>query len=128
MAIARPNAEAAWVAWFLAGGFTGTSTRIPAKHSDGMTRVSRVGGKRLNMVQDQVVMLVEVWHSHAYEASEAAHRLAERAEAAGDGTLLDAVTRVSNVSTTGPLEFPDPNSPMVRYQFTVECLLRRTAA
>lgn len=128
MAIARPNAEVAWVAWLKAGGFDNAATRILPDHVDGMIRVSRVGGKRLNMVQDSVVMLVEVWHSGAYEASQLAHSLAERAEAAGDGQKLDPVTRASNVTTTGPLEFPDPNSALVRYQFTVECLLRRTAA
>lgn len=128
MAIARPDAEAAWVDWLIAGGFTEAATRILPTHVDGMIRVSRVGGKRLNIVQDSVVMLVEAWHSRAFEASELAHRLAERVEAAGDGTKLNPVTRVSAVTTTGPLEFPDPNSAMVRYQFTVECLLRRTAA
>ena len=128
MAIARPNAEVAWVTWLKVGGFTGVASRIPAKQFDSMIRVSRVGGKRLNMVQDQVVMLVEAWHSSAFDASQLAHQIAERCEAAGDGTKLDDVTRVANVVTTGPLEFPDPNSPMVRYQFTVECLLRRTAA
>lgn len=128
MAIARPNAEVAWVAWLKAGGFEGAATRLLDKHVNGMIRVSRVGGKRLNMVQDSVVMLVEAWHSQAFEASQLAHALAERVEAAGDGVLLDPVTRVSSVTTTGPLEFPDPNSALVRYQFTVECLLRRTAA
>lgn len=128
MAIARPNAEVAWVAWLRAGGFSQARSRILPDHVDGMIRVSRVGGKRLNLVQDSVVMLVETWHSSAFEASQVAHRLAERCEAAADGTKLDDVTRVANVVTTGPLEFPDPNSALVRYQFTVECLLRRTAA
>lgn len=126
MSIPRPDAEAAWISWFTAGGFQ-TSTRIPVKHIDGMTRVSRIGGKRLNLVQDQAQLLIETWDSDPYKASQKAHNLAERMEAAGDGTLLNPSTRVSDVSTTGPLEFPDNNSDLYRYQFTAECLLRRVA-
>lgn len=126
MSIPRPDAEAAWISWFTAGGFR-TSTRLPAKHLDGMTRVSRIGGKRLNLVQDQAQLLIETWHSDPYLASEKAHQLAEHMEAADDGTHLNATTRVSNVTTTGPLEFPDNGSSLYRYQFTAECLLRRVA-
>ncbi len=127
MPIARPDAEAAFVTWLKAGGFA-ASTRLPREHFDGMTRVSRVGGPRVNIVQDAPTMLVETWHSSAYEASQTAHRLAERVEEAVDGTKLDPTTRVSRIVTTGPLEFPDPSSALVRYQFTVTCLLRRVAA
>lgn len=124
MSIPRPDAEAAWVSWINAGGFS-ASTRIPNDHVNGMIRISRVGGKRINLVQDSAVMLIEVWDQDSYKASQRAHLVADRVEAAGDGTLLDASTRVSEVSTTGPLEFPDGNSALVRYQFTVESLLRR---
>ena len=126
--IARPDAEAAWVAWFKAGGFAQASTRIPPTHSDGMIRVSRVGGVRVNLVQDSPTMLVEVWHRDAYKASQEAHRLADHAETALDGTMLDDKTRVARVQTTGPLEFPDPSSALVRYQFTLTCLIRRVRA
>lgn len=125
--IPRPDAEAAWIAWLAAGGFT-ASTRLPREQVDGMTRVSRVGGQRLNIVQDQPTMLFETWHRDGYQASQRAHDLAERVEAALDGTRLDASTRVSNVTTTGPIDFPDPSSPLVRYQFTATCLLRRVSA
>lgn len=126
MSIPRPDAEAAWITWINAGGFN-ASTRLASTHFAGMTRVSRIGGKRVNMVQDSVQMLVEVWDKDAYRSSQKAHAIAERIEAAGDGTKLDPTTRVSDVVTTGPLEFPDGNSEMVRYQFTIECLLRRTS-
>ena len=123
--IPRPDAEAAFVAWLKAGGFAKASTRIPPTQVDGMMRVSRVGGRRLNLVQDAVEMLIEVWHSQPYEASQIAHDVAGRLESATDGTLLDLSTRVSEMNTTGPLEFPDPNSGLYRYQFTASCLLRR---
>lgn len=93
-----------------------------------MIRVSRVGGPRVNLVQDSPTMLIEVWHRSPYEASQLAHRLSDRAEEALDGTELDDTTRVARVQTTGPLEFPDPSSALVRYQFTLTCLIRRVRA
>lgn len=126
MSIPRPNAEVAWLAWLKAGGFN-ASTRIPSTHTNGMIRLSRVGGKRRNLVQDEVLLLVEVWHSDAFASSQRAHAIAEYIESADDGTALDPTTRVSDVVTSGPVEFPDESSSMVRYQFTVECLLRRVA-
>lgn len=126
MSIPRPDAEAAWIAWLSAGGFQ-ASTRIPRDHFNGMTRISRIGGKRLNPVQDKAQLLIETWDQNPYMASQKAHDLAERIEAAGDGTLLDPTTRVSEVSTTGPIEFPDNTSPLYRYQFTAESRLRRVA-
>lgn len=125
MALTRPDAEAAWVAWLHAGGYGGASTRIPPEHTDGMLRVSRVGGRRINIVIDEVQMLVEAWHSDPYTASELAHDAAERIEAARDGAILAAGVQAKNVTTTGPLEFPDPSSALTRYQFTFTSTLRR---
>lgn len=125
--LSRPDGEAAWINWFRTGGFE-ASTRMRANHVDGMIRVSRVAGERQNMVLDRATILVECWHSDSYEASQLAHQLSDRAEDALDGTALDAKTRVSRVVTTGPLEFPDPSSTLVRYQFTLTCLLRRVRA
>lgn len=123
--IPRPDAEAAWLAWLAAGGFS-ASTQLPREHFDGMVRLSRVGGKRRNLVQDQVALLVEVWHSDPYTASTRAHELAALIES-GAGAQLDPYTRCSDVDTSGPVEFPDPSSGRVRYQFTSSCVLRRTA-
>lgn len=124
--VPRPDAEAAWLHWLSLGGFT-ASTKLPKDHFDGMTRLSRVGGKRLNLVQDQAQLLIETWHSDSYEASQKAHALAARIEEAKDGAQLDATTRVSEVITSGPVEFPDDDSALTRYQFVVECRLRRTS-
>ena len=123
--IPRPDAEAAFVSWLRAGGFPTAATRLPATIPDGMIRVSRIGGQRLNLVQDAVEMLVEVWHSQPYQSSVVAHNVAARLEDAVDGTLMDPSTRVSGMVTTGPVEFPDDLTPMFRYQFTASCLLRR---
>ena len=123
--IPRPDAEAAWVAWLHRGGFSKAATRLPEEHVDQMMRVSRVGGKRLNIVQDEAQMLIEVWCMSAYQASELAHKAADRIEAAAEGTMLTEQVQAKQVSTTGPLEFPDPNSHLYRYQFTFSCTLRR---
>lgn len=125
--LARPDGEGAWVAWFRDAGFK-AATRLPHEHFDAMVRVSRVAGQRQNMVLDNATLLVEAWHRDPYEASQLAHALSDRAEDALDGTKLDAVTRVSRVVTTGPIEFPDPSSALARYQFTLTCLLRRVRA
>lgn len=125
--IPRADAEAAWIAWLADGGYPQAATRIPQEHHDGMIRVSRVGGQRLNVVQDRAEMLAEVWHSDAYAASELAHQVAARVEAARDGTMLTHGVQVRGVATTGPLEFPDPNSALKRYQFTFAGVIRRTA-
>lgn len=124
--VPRPDAEAAWLNWLRLGGFT-ASTNLPRTHFDGMTRLSRVGGKRLNLVQDQAQLLIETWNHDPYGASQKAHALAARIEEAKDGAHLDATTRVSEVTTSGPVEFPDDDSALTRYQFVVECRLRRTS-
>lgn len=122
--IPRPDAEAAWVAHLHRLGFELASTRVPPIVIDGTIRISRVGGARPNMVQDAPKMLVEVWHTDAYHASELAHRIASAVEVP-DGTWLDDTTKVSRVQTTGPFEFPDPSSDKRRYQFTFDSLVRR---
>lgn len=127
MSVPRPDSQAAWVAWCKAGGFTAAATRVPDKHVDGMIRVSRVGGERLSPIHESVGMLFEVWHSSALAASDLAHALSARVEAADDGQTIGASTRVYNVTTTGPAEFPDDSSALVRYQFTATCTARRSA-
>lgn len=125
MTVPRPDSEAAMVAWLTAGGFP-AATRVPDAHVNGMVRVSRIGGERTSVITETVTMLVETWHSSALEASIRAHALSARVEAAEDGQNIGASTRVYNVITTGPAEFPDDSSPLVRYQFTVTFTARRS--
>ena len=126
--IPRPDSEAAWVSWLASGGWPQARTRIPDQHVDGMIRVSRIGGDRLSPAHESVSMLIEAWHSSAYEAAELALALNAHCEAIPDGQVLNGTTRVSRVEATGPAEFPDDSSALVRYQFTVSCLARRVAA
>ena len=114
------------VAWVKAGGFTSAATRVPDQHADGMIRVSRVGGERTSIITENVGMLFEVWHSSPLEAATIAHSLSARVEAAADGQAIGASTRVYNVSTTGPVEFADDSSALVRYQFTATFTARRS--
>lgn len=122
----RPDSESAWVAWLKAGDFDQARTRVPDDHFDGMIRVSRIGGERLNLVSESVTMLFEVWHSSPLAAADLAHDLSARVEAPDDGQLIGAGMKVYRVTTTGPVEFPDDSSPLVRYQFTASCIARRT--
>ena len=126
--IARPDSEAAWVAWCHAGGFTQARTTVPDEHVDGMIRVSRVGGERQSKIHESVAMLFEVWHTSAFEAAKLALRLNAHVENVANGTHLNATTRVYGVEATGPAEFPDDSSALVRYQFTATCLARRVSA
>lgn len=125
--VPRPDSEAAWVAWCHAGGFTQARTTVPDEHVDGMIRVSRVGGERQSPIHESVAMLFEVWHSSPLEASKLAYRLNAHVENVPNGTHLNATTRVYGVEATGPAEFPDDASSLVRYQFTANCLTRRVA-
>ena len=122
--IARPDSQAAWVAWLVAAGHDARTT-VPDAHTDGMIRVSRVGGERQGPILESVEMLFEVWHSSPLTASQIAHALNARVEDAGDGVTIGANTKVYRVETTGPVEFPDDNSALTRYQFTASCIARR---
>lgn len=124
MTAPRPDSEAAWITHLHRSGYPLASARVPAEMVDGTIRVSRVGGTRPNLVQDAPKMLVEVWHADSFAASELAHDIAEALEVP-DGTWLDDTTKASNVTTTGPFEFPDPSSALKRYQFTFDSLVRR---
>lgn len=123
MSVPRSDVEKAWVDWLRAAGIA-AATRVPEQHVDAMVRVSRSGGGRKNIVMDEPLMLFEVWHHDAYQASRIAAQVAERVEVP-DGTMIAAGVKVTRVETTGPVEFPDPNSELKRYQFTATMLVRR---
>ena len=116
--IPRPDSEAAWVAWLRAAGHDARTT-IPDDHVDGMIRVSRVGGERQGPILESVEMLFEVWHSSPLAASTLAHTINARVEDAENGKhFKHHLLKV-------PVEFPDDNSALARYQFTASCIARR---
>ena len=127
-AIARPDSEAAWVHWLTSHGFPQARTTVPDVHVDGMLRVSRVGGDRTSLISETASMLFEVWSATHASAADLAHQINAVVESVPDGGHLDPDTRVYHVQATGPVEFPDQGSALVRFQFTASCMTRRVAA
>ena len=115
---ALPNAEAAWISYLLALGFT-AATQVPKSRAitPGTVRLSRTGGGRPNIVQDEPQLLVEVWQPSAAAASTSAYAL-NQAVVDSKGTVIAPGCRVDYVDASGPVEFPDPDSELIRYQFT----------
>lgn len=113
-----PNAEAAWITYLLSLGFV-AATQVPKTRpiTPGTVRLSRTGGGRPNIVQDEPQLLVEVWGPSAAAASAAAHNL-NQAVVNAEGKVIAPGCRVDFVDASGPVEFPDPDSELVRYQFT----------
>lgn len=124
MSAPRTDVVAAWISWLRADGFNAASIIPPEQqHSDGMVRVSRVGGGRKNIVMDEPRMLFEVWHHDDYEAAQLAQRIAARVEV-GDGTVIAPHAKVTRAQVIGPVALPDPQSSLKRYQVTATCLVR----
>lgn len=97
------------------------ATKAPRDLTSGTVRVSRVGGTRRNIVRDQSLIAVQVWHDSPIRAA----RLCEDARQALLGL---SSTRLAGLDgSTGwawhldevgaPVEFPDPDRPdLSRYQ------------
>ena len=110
-----PDAQEVWITYLNAHGWNAAS-HVPKEHVEGMVRVSRTGGSRSNMVQDQALMLFEVWHRLDVVSTVALdlHTLILNAT----GQLVRPDCRVTDTDPSGPVEYPDPNSSLIRYQFT----------
>ena len=113
-----PNAEAAWVTYLRGTGWN-AATQVPklGPIAAGTLRLSRTGGGRPNIVQDEPQLLFEVWEVSAAAASAICHDL-NTAVVNAEGVVIAPGCRVDYVDATGPVEFPDPDSQMIRYQFT----------
>lgn len=108
--------EAEVVAHFQAATSARVGTRIPEKRPAEFVRVTRTGGARSNLVQEQPTVLVECFAL----TSVAAERLAGDVWAAAAG-LDGAVAWVHRVELTMPVNFPDPDTEThARYQFMAQ--------
>lgn len=99
------------------------STRLPNPLPDKVVRVSRIGGPRINALMDAPEMLFECWASTSPEAAALAGDVHEVLYAARNGTAVGTV-RVKATSPTGPVNLPDPDTALTRYQFTCSLTLR----
>ena len=119
-----PDAEALVVS-FLNGELTArgdtarVSTRVPTARPDRFVRVSLAGGTRANLAQDAPMLTIECWDKTGVDASDLARLVRALVwSMPGRDGLTAFVFRVVEV---GGLQFyPDPNTTLPRYQFTVQ--------
>jgi hypothetical protein len=114
MILAPADVEAA-VAALLDG-----STRVPTnlKTSLPYIRVLRVGGDTANLIQSRARLTIECWAADDVAAFDAA-RLAWARLWASRGAFMGAVW-VSRVELTEPVNLPDVDASLSRYQFIAQ--------
>lgn len=122
--IAFPDAEGIAVT-YLKSALTGTtvSTKIPNPRPAKLVRVTRVGGRRRDLITDSANLTFECWDTTTVAAF-ALCRLVRAHINAIEGTEVNGewVYRVTEIG--GPAFFPDPDTDYPRYQFTVALDLR----
>lgn len=115
LTVAFPDVEALCVA-YLNRAFierddsARTSTQIPADRPDRFVRITRMGGRRINVAMDSPLMVFECWDTTAPDA-----------ESLGQLTraLVGAMDEYGS-EVGGLAYFPDPDTILPRYQFTVQ--------
>lgn len=124
--VIAPDAEAAIVshlnaAFATRGDAATASTEIQDPRPDRFVRAQRAGGPRRNLITDSPVMLFECWDVDTVSASELG-RTVEAIVLATDGTWIgQQPTWVEDVgSSSGVVYFPDPDTKLPRYQFTIQ--------
>lgn len=85
------------------------STLVPNPRPAKFIRVSRAGGDRRNLIQEQPLVIVECWA----DTSVGAFTIAQDAWSEIDAEYGD------DAGLTSPVWFPDPDTAQARYQFTV---------
>lgn len=88
-------------------------TQVPNPRPAKFIRISRAGGSRRNLIQDQPLIIVECWAS----SGTAAFGVAQDAWSTLDTTYGD------DADLSSPVWFPDPDTSQARYQFTAELLV-----
>lgn len=108
--------EGAMTAHLQSGSSAWVGSRIPERRPAAFVRVTRTGGTRSNLVQEQPTVLVECFAV----TSVAAERLAGDMWASAAG-MDGALPWVHRVELTMPANFPDPDTPThARYQFIAQ--------
>jgi hypothetical protein len=94
------------------------ATKVPDPRPTKLIKVTRVGGSKLRLNADSPVLVFECWGSTTIEASELA-RLARAYIDAMAGEKVNGVWVFKVREVGGPAYFPDPDSSLPRYQFSV---------
>lgn len=123
--VAFPDAEAVCVEYLQAqfaarGDSAKVATKIPAPRPTRLVRVTRVGGGRRNVAQDDATVVVECWDA----GEPSAFKLARTARALLGVMDVPGAFVPQGGEVSGPQFFPDPLTSNPRYQFTVIVRLR----
>ena len=95
---------------------------VPSTLPAEFTRVSRVGGSRVNVVQGRPSLLIECWALSKLAAQSRAFDAWQAIEAAQHST--HAGVWLGGIDLSEPYEYPDPNAPAHRrYQFTASAVV-----
>lgn len=98
------------------------ATRVPQVMPTAFTRVSRIGGSRINLAQSRVSLLVECWATDDLTAQSRAFAAWQAIDAAQHSTR--AGVWLAGVDLSEPVAYADPNAPgHHRYQFTASAVV-----
>lgn len=90
----------------------------PKRRPDRMVRISGTGGSRHNIVTDNPSALFECWAPNVLAACDLARAVRAVVDAT-NGTYIGDVW-IEDVGTSTPVQFPDPDWDVPRYQFTAQ--------
>lgn len=101
------------------------ATRVPEERPEAFTRVTRAGGDRQNLAQGVTRVLVECFATDEAVAFTRAQTAWAKLGAARQSYLADGVW-VTRVELTDPVNFPDPETKLPRFQFIASLTLSLT--
>ena len=99
-------------------------TKVPKTRPDTYVRLSRAGGPRRDLVTDMPMVIFECYAVSEPDAEDLAEQC-RRIVHAEPYSADSPIRRV--VETGGPVNFPDPDTSLPRYQFTVQLNVRSEA-
>jgi hypothetical protein len=124
--VAAPDVEAALVAHIRSvlstrNDSAHVGTTVPNPRPTRLVRVTRKGGPRRNIVTDSPLVVVEAWDVDTV-ASFDLGSLVEAIVLASSGSFIGTKSVwVNDAASVGGLSFfPDPDTALPRYQFTVQ--------
>ena len=124
--IAFPDAEALAIAYLTERLGVPVSTKVPNPRPNEFVKVTRVGGSKVRLNADSATLVFECWGATTISASDLG-RMARAYVHAMPGNDVNGkwVYKVTEVG--GLAFFPDPNTDLPRYQFTVSIDLKGEA-
>lgn len=117
--LAPADVEAGVVALLDDGLTADVSTEVPDPRPESETyvRVTSTGGTVRNMIQLDSRCLVECWAPDETDALNLARHAWALLHAAQDSYLAGGDVYATRIESTGPVNFPDPDTDSPRYQF-----------